>query len=144
MLPAQFTVEVDAVPVTVQVTEATLAFDTTTTTVKTLAEETDYQTGEKATLTLAGYQDWTADETKSLCWLLWNNAGTVAPFTIIGTDEAGAAVTAAGSMQVRRPPFGPTADDAAQFSIDIPVVGIPTLTLAPVTPPPLAADAEED
>jgi hypothetical protein len=134
MLPAQFTVTVDAVPVTVQVTEATLAFDTSTTTIKTLVEETDYQTGEKCTLTLAAYQDWTAAETESLCWLLWNSAGVAAPFEIVGTDEAGATVTASGTATMRRPNFGPTADDAAKFSIDVPVIGIPTLALVPAAP----------
>jgi hypothetical protein len=131
MLPASFTVTVDAVPVTVQVTEATLAFDTSTTTIKTLVEETDYQTGEKCTLTLAAYQDWTADQASSICWLLWNSAGIAAPFEITGTDEAGATVTASGTATMRRPNFGPTADDAAKFSIDIPVIGIPDLTLTP-------------
>jgi hypothetical protein len=141
MLPAQFTVTVDDVPVTVQVTEATLAFDTSTTTVKTIVEETDYQTGEKCTLTLAAYQDWTADKTTSICWVLWDNAGQQVDFEIAGTDEAGAVVTAAGTATMRRPSFGPTADDAAKFSIDIPVIGIPTLDLVPGAP--LAAAAAE-
>ena len=34
-------------------------------------------------------------------------------------------------MQCRRPPFGPQADDAAKFSLDIPTIGLPVLVVTP-------------
>jgi hypothetical protein len=134
LLPAQFKVTIDTLSVEVQVSEATLAFETNVTTVRTLTEETDLSTGEKCTLTLAGYQDWTAGKTASLCWVLWEKAGFVAAFEITATNQAGDTVTASGDFQARRPGFGPTADDAARFSIDIPVIGIPELDFIPATP----------
>ena len=130
LLPAQFTIKVGALEVTKQMSEATLKFDTSVTTVRTLTEETDLATGEKCTMTLAGYQDWTEGEDDSICWALWNNALKTVAFTVEGEDEEGASVTATGTFQARRPSFGPTADDAARFSIDIPVTGIPDLDFA--------------
>jgi hypothetical protein len=112
-----------------QVSEATVKFDTTTTTIKTLCQESDLATSEKGVLTLAGYQDYT--EATGLCNFLWDNALKSAAFTIVGTDGAGATATLAGDIQCRRPPFGPQADDAAKFTLDIPVIGIPTMTVAP-------------
>jgi hypothetical protein len=132
IMPAQFKVEVGAISVECQVSEATVKFDTTTSTIKTLCEETDLATSEKATLTLAGYQDFT--EAEGLCNFLWDNALKAAAFTITGTDAAGNEAALVGSMQCRRPPFGPQADDAAKFSIDIPVIGIPDLTVTPAGP----------
>ena len=101
----------------------------TTSTIKTLCAENDVTTAEKGKLTLAGYQDFTAAD--GLCNFLWENAQRTASFEIVGTDEAGATATLTGSMQCRRPPFGPTADDAAKFSLDIPVIGTPTLAVVP-------------
>jgi hypothetical protein len=129
LMPAQFTVQVDTMQVECQVSEATLKFDVTTATIKTLCEEADLATSEKGTLTLAGYQDFTAAD--GLCKFLWDNALATATFTITGIDEAGNSASMAGSMQCRRPPFGPTADDAAKFSLDIPVIGVPVLTVTP-------------
>lgn len=133
LMPAQFTVTVDEAVVTCQVSEATVAFDVTTATIKTLCGENDVTTAEKAKLTLAGYQDYTAAD--GLCAFLWDHAQETASFEITGTDEAGNIATLTGNMQCRRPPFGPTADDAAKFSLDIPVIGIPARTHTPAVPP---------
>ena len=141
LMPAQFTVTIGTVEVSKQVSEATLKFETSTTTVKTIREETDVATGEKGTLTLAGYQDWTDPATASLCWLLWNSALQSAAFIIVGENQDGDSIEATGSFQARRPNFGPTADDAAKFSIDLPLLGMPSLTLTPATP--LAASSGE-
>ena len=108
-----------------------MSFDVVSATIKTLCGESDLATSEKGKLTLAGYQDFT--EADGLCNFLWENSLAAATFTIVGTDEAGATATLTGSMQCRRPPFGPTADDAAKFSLDIPLIGIPTLTVVPGT-----------
>jgi hypothetical protein len=135
LLPAQFTIKVGALEVTKQISEATLKFDTSTTTVRTLTEETDLATGEKCTLTLAGYQDWTEGKNDSICWALWDNSLKTAEFEISGEDEDGNDVTASGTFQARRPTFGPTADDAARFSIDIPVTGIPDLEFTAAVAP---------
>jgi hypothetical protein len=132
LMPAQFTVEVDAIQCECQVSEATIKFDVSTSTIKTLCQEAELATAEKGTLTLHGYQDFTAAE--GLCNFLWDHALETATFTITGTDEAGNSVSMAGEMQVRRPPFGPTADDAAKFELDIPLIGIPTKTLTPAAP----------
>jgi hypothetical protein len=129
LLPAQFKMKLGTLEITKQLSEATLKFDISTTTVRTLTEETDLATGEKCTLTLAGYQDWTEGEDASLCWVLWNGSGKTATFELTGENEAGDTVVASGSFQARRPTFGPTADDAARFSIDIPVIGIPDLEM---------------
>lgn len=134
LLPDQFTVTVSGQEVTPQISEATFAFDTQTATVKTLSGETDLATGEKCTLTLGAYQDWQAPAAESLCWALWNNAGKVAQFSIVATAEDGTVVTATGSFQARRPPFGPTADDAANFSLDMPVIGTPSIVPVPGAP----------
>jgi hypothetical protein len=134
LMPAQFTVEIGAVSCECQVSEATVKFDTTTATIKTLCEESELATAEKGTLTLAGYQDFT--EATGICKFLWDNALQQAAFTIEGTDSAGAVATLSGNLQCRRPPFGPTADDAAKFSLDIPVIGIPSLVVTAA--PPLA------
>lgn len=138
LMPAQFTVMVDTQQVECQVSEATVAFDVTNATIKTLCGETDLATSEKGKLTLAGYQDFTVAE--GLCNFLWENALAAATFSIVGTDTAGNVATLTGEMQCRRPPFGPQADDAAKFSIDIPLIGIPTLT---VTAGTTALAAEE-
>jgi hypothetical protein len=140
-MPAQFTVTAGTVEVTKQLSEATLKFETSTATVKTLLEETEIATGEKCTLTLAGYQDWTDAETDSICWLLWNNALQTMAFEVEGTSQAGDVVTATGNFQARRPNFGPTADDAAKFSLDIPVIGMPTLALV-AAGAPLSTDED--
>jgi hypothetical protein len=129
IMPAEFTVTVGTLTVECQVSEATVKFDTTTATIKTLCEESEIATAEKGTLTLAGYQDFT--EATGLCNFLWDNALKSAIFEITGTDAAGNAAALSGNMQCRRPPFGPTADDAAKFSLDIPIIGIPTLVLTP-------------
>lgn len=71
LMPAQFTVKVDQQQVECQVSEATLAFDVTSATIKTLCGESDLATSEKGKLTLAGYQDWTAAD--GLCNFLWND-----------------------------------------------------------------------
>jgi hypothetical protein len=136
LMPAQFTVKVDTQSVECQVSEATVAFDVTSSTIKTLCGETDLATAEKAKLTLAGYQDYTVAD--GLCNFLWDNALQPATFEITGTDTAGNVVTLTGDMQCQRPPFGPQADDAAKFSLDIPVIGIPTKV---VTPAGVTADA---
>ena len=133
LLPAQFTMKVGALEVTKQLSQATLGFDVSSTTVRTLTEETELSTGEKCTLTLAGYQDWTEGEADSLCWR-WNSSLQLAAFTLEGTNQDGDKVVAAGDFQSRRPAFGPTADDAARFSIDIPVIGIPSLTFTAAVP----------
>jgi hypothetical protein len=109
-----------------------MKFDVSTATIKTLCEEAELATSEKGTLTLHGYQDFTAAD--GLCNFLWDHALQTATFTITGTDEAGNVVSMAGSMQCRRPPFGPTADDAAKFELDIPLIGIPVKTLTPAGP----------
>lgn len=127
LMPAQFTVTIGTLSVECQVSEATVAFDVTTSTIKTLCEETDLASAEKGKLTLAGYQDYT--EANGLCKFLWDNAVKSAVFEIVGTDAAGNVATLSGSMQCRRPPFGPTADDAAKFSLDIPTIGIPELAI---------------
>ena len=58
-------------------------------------------------------------------------------FEIVGTDQAGATATLTGNVQCRRPSFGPQADDAAKFSIDLPLVGMPALVIRrPGAPPP--------
>jgi hypothetical protein len=132
LMPAEFTVTIGDVSAECQVSEATVKFDTTTATIKTLCAESEVATAEKGTLTLAGYQDYT--EAAGLCNFLWENALKQAEFVIVGTDAAGNTATLTGDMQVRRPPFGPTADDAAKFSIDIPVLGIPDLVVAPAGP----------
>ena len=132
LMPAQFTVKVDETQVECQVSEATVAFDTTTATIKTLCAENEVTTAEKGKLTLAGYQDFTVAD--GLCNFLWENALASATFEIVGTDTAGNTATLTGSMQCRRPPFGPTADDAAKFSIDIPILGIPTLAVVAAGP----------
>ena len=132
LMPAQFTVTVDTLTVECQVSEATVAFDTTTATIKTLCGENEVTTAEKGKLTLAGYQDFTVAD--GLCNFLWANASKTATFEITGTDAAGNTASLAGDMQCRRPPFGPTADDAAKFSIDIPVIGVPVLTVTPAGP----------
>lgn len=132
LMPAQFTVEIGTLSCECQVSEATVKFDTTTSTIKTLCEESELATAEKGTLTLAGYQDFT--EADGLCKFLWDNALKQAAFTITGTDTAGNVAELVGNIQCRRPPFGPTADDAAKFSLDIPVIGIPALTVTPAGP----------
>ena len=129
LMPAQFTVQVDTMQVECQVSEATVKFDAATTTIKTLCEESELATSEKGTLSLKGYQDFTA--ATGLCKFLWDNALKQATFTISGTDETGSVAELAGSMQCRRPPFGPTADDAAKFELEIPVIGLPALTITP-------------
>jgi hypothetical protein len=131
-MPAEFTVTIGTLTVECQVSEASVKFDTTTATIKTLCAESEVATAEKGTLTLAGYQDFT--EAEGLCNFLWANALKQASFQITGTDAAGNVAELAGDMQCRRPPFGPTADDAAKFSIDIPVIGIPVLTVTPAGP----------
>jgi hypothetical protein len=132
LMPAEFTVTVGTVSCECQVSEATVKFDTTTATIKTLCAESEVATAEKGTLTLAGYQDYT--EAQGLCNFLWENSLKQATFVITGTDAAGNTAELTGDMQVRRPPFGPTADDAAKFSIDIPVIGIPALAVTPAGP----------
>ena len=129
LMPAQFTVTVGTLTVECQVSEATVAFNTTTATIKTLCAENEITTAEKGKLTLAGYQDFTVAD--GLCNFLWENALQPATFEIVGTDTAGNVATLTGDMQCRRPPFGPTADDAAKFSIDIPVIGVPSLVVTP-------------
>jgi hypothetical protein len=129
LMPAQFTVMVGTQQCECQVSEATVAFDTTTATIKTLCAETELTTAEKGKLTLAGYQDFTVAD--GLCNFLWENALQQATFSIVGTDSDGNVATLSGNMQCRRPPFGPQADDAAKFSLDIPVIGVPTLTVTP-------------
>ena len=129
LMPAQFTVKVNEQQVECQVSEATLAFDVTMPRSKMLCGESDLATSEKGKLTLAGYQDWTAAD--GLCNFLWNNALAQGTFEIVGTDAAGNVATMTGDMQCRRPPFGPTADDAAKFSLDIPVIGLPELVVTP-------------
>jgi hypothetical protein len=134
LLPDSFTVTIGGAEVTAQVSEATFAFDTQTATIKTLTGETDLATGEKCTLTLAAYSDWQLPAADSLCWTLWNGTPQRAQFSIVATDpDSGVVITATGTFQARRPPFGPTADDAAKFSLDMPVIGVPTII--PVTPP---------
>jgi hypothetical protein len=128
-MPAQFTVTIGTLSVECQVSEATVKFDTTTSTIKTLCEEAELATAEKGTLSLKGYQDFT--EAAGLCNFLWENALKSATFKITGTDETGNSADLSGNMQCRRPPFGPTADDAAKFELEIPVIGIPTLTITP-------------
>jgi hypothetical protein len=129
LMPAQFTVTVGTLTVECQVSEATVAFDTTTATIKTLCAENEVTTAEKGKLTLAGYQDFTVAD--GLCKFLWDNALAQAAFIITGTDTEGNIATLTGAMQCRRPPFGPTADDAAKFSIDMPIIGIPDLVVTP-------------
>ena len=131
LMPAMFTVQVGTLSVECQVSEATVAFDVTSTTIKTLCGESDLTTAEKGKLTLAGYQDYTAAD--GLCNFLWDHALEPATFTITGTDTAGNVVELTGDMQCQRPPFGPQADDAAKFSLDMPVIGIPTKTLTPAS-----------
>jgi hypothetical protein len=127
LMPAQFTVKVDSQQVECQVSEATVSFDTVTATIKTLCGEIDLTTAEKGKLTLAGYQDFTAAD--GLCNFLWANALKQASFEIAGTGTDGSIATLTGEMQCRRPPFGPQADDAAKFSLDIPVIGMPALVV---------------
>jgi hypothetical protein len=127
LLPKQFTITIGGVETTAQISEATFAFDTQTATVRTLVGETDLATGEKTTLTLAGYQDWQNAPAESICWTLWENNGKTADFKIDAETEDGTTVKASGSFQARRPPFGPTADDAARFSLDMPVLGTPVI-----------------
>jgi hypothetical protein len=129
LLPGMFTVTVGAVEVTKQIDGAVIAFDTSTTTIKTLVEESDIATGEKATLTLSGYQDW--PDPAGICNLLWAQSLQLGEFIIESTDQTGAVVTCTGTLQLRRPSFGPTADDAAKFSIDLPLKGIPDITVVP-------------
>jgi hypothetical protein len=130
LMPAQFTVTVDGEEVTKQVSEATIKPDVTSTTIRTLGYEFDRNSGQKFTLTLAAYQDWTDPEAESLCWILYNHALEDLDFEIVGEAEDGTTITATGTMQGRTPDFGPTADDAARFSIDLPIVGRPTYTRA--------------
>jgi hypothetical protein len=127
LMPAQFTVSIGTLQVECQVSEATVAFDVTTATIKTLCEESDLATSEKGKMTLAGYQDFT--EASGLCNFLWEHSLESAAFVIVGTDAAGNVATLTGNMQCRRPPFGPQADDAAKFSLDIPIIGIPDLVV---------------
>jgi hypothetical protein len=133
LMPAQFTVKVGEIGVECQVSEATVSFDVSNVTIKTLCAESDLATSEKGKMTLAGYQDFSKAD--GLCKFLWDNALAPATFEIVGTDTAGGTCTLTGNMQCRRPPFGPTADDAAKFSIDIPIIGIPTLDVVPAVPP---------
>ena len=139
LMPAQFTVMIGTVVAECQVSEATCSFDVTEATIKTLCEENKIATSETGKLTLAGYQDFT--EADGLCKFLWDNALAMATFTIVGTDAAGATATLTGDMQCRRPPFGPTADDAAKFSIDCPTIGIPELTVIAGTRAAAARDS---
>ena len=132
LMPAQFTVRVGDVVAECQVSEATVSFDTVTATIKTLCGETELATAEKGKLTLAGYQDFTAAD--GLCKFLWDNALQTGTFEIVGTDTGGGTATLTGSVQCRRPPFGPTADDAAKFSIDMPTIGLPDLAVVPAVP----------
>jgi hypothetical protein len=129
LMPAQFTVMIDTMSVECQVSEATVAFDVSTSTIKTLCGENERATSEKGKLTLAGYQDFTKAD--GLCKFLWDNALKTATFEIVGTDDDGNLAPLTGEMECRRPPFGPQADDAAKFSLDIPVIGIPGLVVAP-------------
>ena len=129
MMPAQFTVTVGATEVQCQLSEATAAWDVTSATIKTLCEEAEIGTSEKGKLTIAGYQDWTDPD--GICNFLWANALMEGDFIIVGTDQAGATATLTGTMQCRRPSFGPQADDAAKFSIDLPLVGMPDMVIAP-------------
>ena len=131
LMPKAFTVTVGDVDTTAQISEATIAFDTQTATVRTLGGEAELATGERGTLTLAGYQDWQLPEALSICWALWNANGRTAQFVIEAQTEDGAEVTASGQFQARRPGFGPTADDAAQFSLDMPLLGIPDIMTTP-------------
>ena len=129
LMPAQFTVTVGAISVECQVSEATAAFDVTTATIKTLCAESDLATSEKGKLTLAGYQDWTDPD--GICNFLWDNALQPGDFVIVGTDLAGATATLTGQLQCRRPNFGPAADDAAKFTLDLPLLAMPTLVVVP-------------
>jgi hypothetical protein len=132
LMPAQFTVMVGTIVAECQVSEATVAFDVTTATIKTLCGENELATAEKGKLTLAGYQDYT--EAAGLCNFLWENALKQGSFEITGTDAAGNTATLTGNLQVRRPPFGPQADDAAKFSLDMPLIGLPALVVTPAVP----------
>ena len=130
LMPAQFTVKVGpSLQCECQVSEATVSFNVSSATIKTLCQEADLATVEKGKLTLAGYQDWT--DPAGLCNFLWTNALATAEFEIVGTGADTAVCTLTGNMQCRRPSFGPTADNAAKFSLDIPCIGIPTLVVTP-------------
>jgi hypothetical protein len=127
LMPAQFTVSVGATQVECQLSEATAAWDVTSSTIKTLCEEIEVGSGEKGKLTLAGYQDWTDPD--GICNFLWSNTLMQGDFVIVGTDQAGGTATLTGVLQCRRPSFGPTADDAAKFSLDLPIIGEPDLAV---------------
>ena len=131
LMPAQFTVTVGTASVECQLSEATYSTDVTEATIKTLCAENKLATNESGKLKLAGYQDFT--EPDGLCNFLWENALAEGEFVISGTDAAGATAVLTGTMQCRRPPFGPTADDAAKFDVECPTIGIPTLVVTPGT-----------
>ena len=105
LMPAKFTVMVDTIEIECQVSEATVSFDVTTATIKTLCGEADLATSEKGKLTLAGYQDFT--EADGLCNFLWENALSRGDVSDHRTDDAGNVAELTGNMQCRRPPFGP-------------------------------------
>ena len=104
LMPAQFTVKVGpSLQCECQVSEATVSFDASSATIKTLCQEADLATVEKGKLTLAGYQDWT--DPAGLCNFLWENALATAVFEIVGTGADTAVCTLTGNMQCRRPNF---------------------------------------
>ena len=133
LMPADFKVTIGALEVECQVSEATVKFDTTKVTIKTLCGENELTTAERGTLTLAAYNDATLET--GLYSFLWNNALATAAFELTGTDDDGNSALMAGNLQCLRPPFGSVSDDASHYSIDLPLVGIPTLTVTPAAGP---------
>ena len=131
LMPAQFTVKVGpSLQCECQVSEATVSFDVSSATIKTLCQEADLATVEKGKLTLAGYQDWT--DPAGLCNFLWDERTSHGrSLRLWGRERTPRCARSPGICNAGVLAFGPTADDAAKFSLDIPCIGIPTLVVTP-------------
>ncbi len=77
------------------------------------------------TLHLAGVQDWSA---AGLARLLWDNAGEDVTFSVAAYGAIAADTPAmTGTAKVRRPAYGGEAESWAEFDVELPISGVPTL-----------------
>lgn len=79
------------------------------------------------TLELSGYNDW---HPGSLSWFLQKNAGKQAAFTL--TDNG---LKATGTLVVKRGGAGGKVNTLSEFTVTLPVVGVPTITEDPASLP---------
>jgi hypothetical protein len=80
-------------------------------------------------LELIGVQDWSAT---GLARLLWDNAGEDVTFSIAAYGAIAANTPAmTGVAKAVRPPYGGTADEWAEFDLELPISGIPVLDSTP-------------